>query len=341
MNTEKARKLVIEAGLKLMENGLIARTWGNVSCRIDENHFVITPSGKNYESLTPEDIVKVRIDNLEYEGRIKPSSERGIHASVYKLKKDIDFVIHTHQMNASSISSSGINSFNTNGRYSLMAENIPMAGYGLPGTKNLRKNVEKALSQTDGKAVVMKKHGALCYGESLEEAFEAALQLEKVCDDFIRDSYVSSSGNWLFNPIKLGSHVLGTDIKFNGSLNVSDEYIINDSPYAVACSYMDKPLFPYLDDFAQIVGPRMTAVENDIDEIKRALEKTDAVFVKGFGAVCAGEDKEAVSMIVEKNCRAYLVAKMVSSVAKPINALESNLMRMVYLKKYSRQMTKA
>ena len=82
MEILKAKQDVIDAGKKLVEYGLIARTWGNVSCRISETQFVITPSGKPYDGLTPDDIVVVNIDDYSYEGDIKPSSEKGIHAAV-------------------------------------------------------------------------------------------------------------------------------------------------------------------------------------------------------------------------------------------------------------------
>ena len=82
---EEAKKLVVEAGKKLIETGLIARTWGNVSARISETQFVITPSGRAYETLTPDDIVVVNIDDCSYEGDIKPIRKRrsrsGLQAS--------------------------------------------------------------------------------------------------------------------------------------------------------------------------------------------------------------------------------------------------------------------
>ena len=71
---EEAKKLVVEAGKKLIETGLIARTWGNVSARISDTQFAITPSGRAYEDLTPEEIVIVNIEDCEYDGEIKPSS---------------------------------------------------------------------------------------------------------------------------------------------------------------------------------------------------------------------------------------------------------------------------
>lgn len=76
MDILQAKKEVIAAGLRLVEKGLIARTWGNVSCRVDENSFVITPSGKPYEGLTPDDIVEVKIDTLSYEAMSSPPPKR-------------------------------------------------------------------------------------------------------------------------------------------------------------------------------------------------------------------------------------------------------------------------
>ena len=79
---EEGKKLVVEAGLKLVRSGLIARTWGNVSARVSDNEFVITPSGIPYEKLTPDDIVPVKIDNCSYDKEgLKPSSEKGVHPS--------------------------------------------------------------------------------------------------------------------------------------------------------------------------------------------------------------------------------------------------------------------
>ena len=56
MTAEEARKIVVDAGIRLVREGLVARTWGNISQRIDEKHIAITPSGRPYELLTAEDI---------------------------------------------------------------------------------------------------------------------------------------------------------------------------------------------------------------------------------------------------------------------------------------------
>ena len=99
----EARKLVIEAGLKLAEKKLIARTWGNISARISKEEFVITPSGRSYETLRPEDLVVVRVKDCSYDGPVKPSSEKGVHAAAYGLRSEVNFIIHTHQYYASAV----------------------------------------------------------------------------------------------------------------------------------------------------------------------------------------------------------------------------------------------
>ena len=97
----KAREAVVEAGRRLFERGLVARTWGNVSARVSEHLFVITPSGRAYEHLRPEDLVLLDCRDLAKLGRQKPSSEKGIHADAYRLRPEVNFVIHTHQDMAS------------------------------------------------------------------------------------------------------------------------------------------------------------------------------------------------------------------------------------------------
>ncbi len=181
MDVLTAKKLVIEAGERLVETGLIARTWGNVSCRVDDKTFVITPSGKPYIGLTPDDIVEVAINTLEWGGNVKPSSEKGIHAEVYKEFPEANFVIHTHQKVASAISavSGGIEKVvGDAGKF--IGGRIYLGSYGLPGTKKLKKGVTKALRMSPSKAVIMAHHGALCFGKDSEEAFQVANMLEQV-----------------------------------------------------------------------------------------------------------------------------------------------------------------
>jgi len=194
MDINEKINLVIKAGVKLVESGLIARTWGNVSCRIDESSFLITPSGRNYINLTPEEIVVVRIEDCSYSGNVKPSSEKGIHAEVYKLFPEVNFVIHTHQENASALSATGLSEIKLSNDVEILC-----AKYALPGTNKLRRNVAEVLKSSKGNAVIMKNHGALCFGNSYEETFKTASELEVTCQNFLIEQYLKVSGSSSFN----------------------------------------------------------------------------------------------------------------------------------------------
>ena len=397
MTLQEAREAVVLAGRKLVESGLIARTWGNVSSRVSDTHFVITPSGRDYLSLTPDDIVEVAVSDLSYSGNIKPSSEKGIHALVYKSRPEAGFVIHTHQSYASAVSASNLDSINVPENFALLGGRVVCADYGLPGTKKLRRGVAKALAESSGKAVIMKNHGALCFGADCEETFRVAHELESACKGFIEDQYQKSSGDSDIDPVKIGSFTIsklltGKNIALskNASIslweskqtekgfafmeggknieidtdnflpndyadknmvnelmilneiyknNKSINYIINsNSAWVNVLSHAETKLLPLLDDFAQIAGTSVKTTEMNPKEAVKALNKSSAVLLKQKGALCCGisrDDALAVSMVLEKNCMAYITAALLGRI-KPINFLECKLMRFVYLNKYSK-----
>jgi L-fuculose-phosphate aldolase len=180
--------------------------------------MAITPSGMDYYSISPMDIVEVNISDCSYRGDVKPSVEKGIHATVYKLHPEMNFVIHTHQVNASVAGVLGLKSLDIVGDYPLLGGNVPCAEYGIPGSKKLCKHVTKSLKSTKGNAVIMIYHGALCFGKNQEEAFDAATQLEKACDDFVKNQYMTISGEKHFDLDNMRHFALS---RINGAQNIS------------------------------------------------------------------------------------------------------------------------
>lgn len=190
MDIQKAKQIVCDAGLKLVKEGLVARTWGNISCRIDKDSFVITPSGRTYEDLTPDDIVQIRIEDCQWSGDVKPSSEKGLHAEVYKLNDDYTAVIHTHQRNASVVASARKDIPRINDKMAqIIGETIPCAAYGLPGTGKLKKGTAAALKRAGSKAALMANHGAVCAGTDMNDAFTVAITLEEICDLYVQQEF--------------------------------------------------------------------------------------------------------------------------------------------------------
>ena len=374
MNEREAKQKVVFAGKRLVESGLIARTWGNVSCRISDSHFVITPSGRDYLTLTPEEIVTVSISDLSYVGSIKPSSEKGIHAEIYKQKPNINFVIHTHQENASVLSAMGLDSISTDS--AILGNEIICASYALPGTKKLRRNVSEALSRSKGNALIMKNHGAICFGKDDEQTFQVASSLEDACKNFIIKAFElagehsalnSEFSDICFNSertadgfildaadkepicVKYGeiTSSLPEDVKIHNEIYLKSKNINNIihaySPDILTLSRTDTRLYPMVDDFAQIVGTKVKTVSNNPEDIISALKNSSAVMIKNKGALCCAASKQdalAIKMILEKNCKIE-VCKVLFKDVKPLSRLDSLLMRFVYMKKYSKQMNKS
>lgn len=198
---EEAKRLVVEAGKKLIETGLIARTWGNVSARISDEQFVITPSGRAYEDLTPDDIVTVNIADCSYEGDIKPSSEKGVHAAAYRHHPTVDFVIHTHQKAATIVSITGMEIRNVYKEFApVLGDKIPSAKYAMSTTESLRKKVETCIMMNpSSRAILLRHHGTLCMGDSYDDAFDIALTLEKCCEKIIKDNFLRHSWGNVYN----------------------------------------------------------------------------------------------------------------------------------------------
>ena len=177
MEQQELRQQIIDACLYLQETGLIARTWGNVSARLNDEQFIITPSGLAYDLTKPEDLVIVNIKDCKYdENQRKPSSEKLVHASAYALRPDVKFIVHTHQLYASAICADEASIKLSDGTF------VPCAEYGLPSTAKLQKNCVKVFKDfPTANMFLMAKHGVVTFGETMKDALDNAEKLEKEC----------------------------------------------------------------------------------------------------------------------------------------------------------------
>lgn len=172
------RKSVRDAAVHMVQSGLSRGTSGNLSALDPETNLVaITPSGVPYSRLTPQDIVVVNLEGDLVEGKYQPSSETPMHTSIYRIRKEVLAVVHTHSLYATG--------FAVVGR-ELPELTVPMALYGsvpvvpfcLPGSCKLADEVVASLGQ-DGNAVLLQNHGVLCIGSCVEKTLEHALYIEE------------------------------------------------------------------------------------------------------------------------------------------------------------------
>ncbi len=94
---EALKHTVYQANMLLPKYSLVTFTWGNVSQIDRENGVVaIKPSGVEYDTMRPEDIVLVDLDGNVVEGSLKPSSDLATHLALYQGFQGIGGVTHTH-----------------------------------------------------------------------------------------------------------------------------------------------------------------------------------------------------------------------------------------------------
>jgi len=172
---EKQRAEVAETALGLLTTGLIVNTSGNVSIRVGE-HVVITPSGRDYKSLTPRDIAVVDLKGNVIDGEMLPSSETPLHMSVYASNQEVGAIVHAHSIYATAIST--VLDLLPTIHYQMvdLGGAVPVAPYRTFGTDELAEVTSQALLGRS--AVIMKNHGSLTTADTIDKALGRCVTLE-------------------------------------------------------------------------------------------------------------------------------------------------------------------
>ena len=178
------RKKLVEFGLKLLKTGLVQGTWGNISVMLDRETMLCTPSGLDYDRLTPEDMVRVNINTLKYEGLHKPTSEKGMHAGIYRKYPDANAIIHTHSKYISIFAAGEMPlQVEHEDKIRKLGEIIGVSRYALAGTGGITRNAIKAMKDAPG--CILSHHGMIARGKDLDEAFRNVSLIEDAAREYI------------------------------------------------------------------------------------------------------------------------------------------------------------
>lgn len=328
MSNMDKRREIIDTGIGLLEEKLVARTWGNISARIDADNYLITPSGLDYTSMREEDIVSVYIKTGEYTGINRPSGEKGVHSAAYEVFDDVNFVVHTHQTYATAVSLAGLDSFDITEEEIEKLGGIALAEYGLPGTKEITNACKSALL-TGAHTVLMIHHGVLVLGKDKEEAMKRVKLLESICERNVKRVI---KDNTLNNYLKASDTCPEDNSSYRYCEVLTDKALI-------ALSISETEIFSQLDDVSQMIGTKIVTV----DSLDKALKLNDnAVLIKGVGALIKAENKddlEALKVLMNKMAIVKLYTKA-KNVKAEISIEESDFMHYDYVNRYSLQNNK-
>jgi len=179
MEKELKEKLC-ETGQQLIKEGLVKGHEGNISVRIPgKDLIIIKPSGMSLDKLKPEELVMIDLEGKVIVGENKPSIETPMHTLIYKYRRDVGAVIHTHPLYSISlgimekpIEPISFSAFKT------VSKNIPIVPCFNPGSFELARAVVDKLGE-NGEAVLLKHHGLLTVGKDLETALNLSIMVEK------------------------------------------------------------------------------------------------------------------------------------------------------------------
>lgn len=196
---EEERRKVLEIARKMVHTGEVIGTSGNVSMRLqpkaegEDELYAITPSGMEYDELDIEDIVitNVKGKRVKEAGgkRNSPSVERILHIGIYQQRPDVNGIIHTHSIYPVTVSLL-VDELPNDELPPILEEQaiflggaIKIAEFAPTGSPELAQKVHAAIGEMS--AVILRRHGAVCVGSTLDKAFRNVQLLNKATHTYL------------------------------------------------------------------------------------------------------------------------------------------------------------
>jgi len=191
---------VVRTARRTTADGLVVGTSGNVSARVGDT-VLVTPSGVPYDRLGPRDVVGVDLDGRQVLGTLAPTSELPMHLAVYRHTEDAAAIVHTHAVHATAVSTLVDELPAIHYMTAALGGPVRVAGYALYGTDELAENMLSALRDRSG--CLLRNHGTVVYGTTLDQAYDRTAQLEWMCQVWLAAAAVPGRTPTLLPPAEL------------------------------------------------------------------------------------------------------------------------------------------
>jgi ribulose-5-phosphate 4-epimerase/fuculose-1-phosphate aldolase len=178
---ETALKSELVQAIRVLANGgILTLMVGHASVRMGDKALILGhahKSGKTLNQVTEDDIVSIDLDGSLVEGRLAPPGERFIHSEIYRARPDVGAVVHAHPLASLPFGVAGVDVIPVFARAVPLGPRVPVLDYpGQIDTGDKGKMVAQALGS--GKALLLRGHGTVVVGDTLEEACVNSFMLE-------------------------------------------------------------------------------------------------------------------------------------------------------------------
>lgn len=181
---EKKRQELIEYARKMEKYNLVKMSGGNVSLRLEDGNVIVTPSAMNYDTMVKEDIVVLDINGNIIEGKRRPTSDLSAILYILQNMPWVNAVIHTHQAKAIAFSLVGdLLPVISSTMVDEIKDEVQVAPFTI--SSDIGVGIETVKHAGKSLCVILKNHGAMAYGKSLDQALSAAVYLEETCDVYM------------------------------------------------------------------------------------------------------------------------------------------------------------
>ena len=162
---------------KVYEKGFVSAYDGNLSLRIDEQRILITPTSKNKGELQESDLIEIDYEGNKLSGQGNVTTESKIHLLAYKIRNDINAVVHAHPIYATAFAlvGKGINE-PILPEVILSLGKVPLCKYGTPSTDELPDSMLPYIEFAW--AMLLENHGAITFGKNIKDAYYRMEKLE-------------------------------------------------------------------------------------------------------------------------------------------------------------------
>lgn len=184
MKYEKERQQLIDCARAMEAHGLIVMSGGNVSMRMPDGNFLVTPSAMEYTMMSAKDIVLIDAKGDTVEGFRRPTSDYKAILYIFKHMPKINVVLHTHQPQAVALSLAADElPVITTTMVDEVCGAVPVAPFTVSSDEGM--GIVTVKYAKEALAVILKQHGVMAYGGNISEALSAAIYLEESCKIYL------------------------------------------------------------------------------------------------------------------------------------------------------------